>query len=190
MVINLSSWIIITVSNIWFINNWFSILSLGLLIIPQFWLKYPWVCMITLWGGVEYVHVHAFVDRSGKTGYRSPYTAVPLYRVSTALWLISSQYIQGEGGERWTCYTFTLHWKTDSLSLSLSLQAIIVILTHCKCTLFFVVVRMQWDFWFSFGFFLGEFAISLSIWRFSNLVAVKSQDTVINKPVLLSASKT
>lgn len=40
-----------------------------------------------------------------------------------------------------------------SLSLSLSLQAIIVILTHCKCTLFFVVVRMQWDFWFSFGVF-------------------------------------
>lgn len=108
-----------------------------------------------------YMYMHSSTDRvkqvNGAPTQQSHYTECLLHSDSSAVNIYKGREGRGE------LVIHSLYTEKRTLSLSLSLQAIIVILTHCKCTLFFVVVRMQWDFWFSLGVFLGEFAISLSI---------------------------
>lgn len=95
-----------------------------------------------------YMYMHSSTDRvrqvNGAPTQQSHYTECLLHSDSSAV---------GGRGEVNLLYIHSTLKNGLSLSLSISLQAIIVILTHCKCTLFFVVVRMQWDFWFSFGVF-------------------------------------
>lgn len=97
-----------------------------------------------------YMYMHSSTDRvrsvNGAPTQQSHYTECLLHSDSSAV-------REGRG----ELVIHSLYTEKRTLSLFLSV-------THCKCTLFFVLVRMQWDFWFSFGgFILGEFAISLSI---------------------------
>lgn len=98
-----------------------------------------------------YMYMHSSTDRvrqvNGAPTQQSHYTECLLHSDSSAVNIYKGREGKGE------LVIHSLYTEKRTLSLSLSLQAIIVILTHCKCTLFFVVVRMQWDFWFSFGFF-------------------------------------
>lgn len=105
-----------------------------------------------------YMYMHSSTDRvrqvNGAPTQQSHYTECLLHSDSSAVNIYKGR----EGRVKLVIHSLYTEKRTLSFSLSPS-----YILTHCKCTLFFVVVRMQWDFWFSFGFFLGEFAISLSI---------------------------
>lgn len=101
-----------------------------------------------------YMYMHSSTDRvrqvNGAPTQQSHYTECLLHSDSSAVNIYKGREGRGE------LVIHSLYTEKRTLSLFLSV-------THCKCTLFFVLVRMQWDFWFSFGFFLGEFAISLSI---------------------------
>lgn len=100
-----------------------------------------------------YMYMHSSTDRvrsvNGAPTQQSHYLIIQclLHPDSSAVNIYKGREGRGE------LVIHSLYTEKRTLSLSLSLQAIIVILTHCKCTLFFVVVRMQWDFWFSFGVF-------------------------------------
>lgn len=102
-----------------------------------------------------YMYMHSSTDRvrqvNGAPTQQSHYTECLLHSDSSAVNIYKGREGRGE------LVIHSLYTEKRTLSLFLSV-------THCKCTLFFVLVRMQWDFWFSFGgFILGEFAFSLSI---------------------------